>query len=218
MGFLTAEPYLVFVPTTRCLRIVLAGLAVVQLWGGRGAAAQTDTLRLIPRYSEMEWMLTAAEGTYVADGSIAGLEGWALWEMPAAAPEALQFVAHTATLRSNDRKMERLLKSEEFFWPERYPEMRFVLNSAKHIRKDHWEMNGSLQMRGTQQRFNFPATLERGKQYIQLNARLSVDRTAFGSTFGSNSARGIGKDVAISDIIFFDIRLRYIQPLDTSEE
>ena len=104
------------------------------------------------------------------------------------------------------------LKSPDFFEADKYPKVRFQLNGVRKIegatsgRPNH-NVSGELEMRGLTNPIEFEAIITRVDSLWVVQANLDVDRTRWGSRYGSGRFfEALGKHL-VNDHISLQIQL-----------
>ncbi|BDD00248.1 YceI family protein [Persicobacter psychrovividus] len=87
------------------------------------------------------------------------------------------------------RKLEKHLKSEDFFNVEAYPTATFKIKKVYRQGKqqDEFKVIGDLTIKGITKEIHFPATIALSPTFITAKALITVDRTAFDVRYGSGS-------------------------------
>lgn len=125
-----------------------------------------------------------------------------------------EFVLDMNTIRNTDMKpedghggkdLEDHLKSEDFFAVAKYPRANFSIlkvipeptaSDAQQVR-----VTGLLSIKGITNQIVFPATINRKKESVNVNAELTIDRTKWDIIYNSKTYFSIMKDGLISDEI-----------------
>lgn len=131
----------------------------------------------------------------------------------------MELTADLSTLRVGDLegKLARILldhlRSEDFFAAGRFPEATFVLESCEGIpgapagRPDH-RCRGRLRVRDVEREIEFDAQVGVREGAPVLQARLVLDRTEFGATYGSGRLyHRLGMHL-VNDEIELSVRVR----------
>ncbi len=71
----------------------------------------------------------------------------------------VSLVIKTNTLRSNSKKRDEELRSQSFFWPEKYPEITFTSHAVQKKGTRHFDIYGDLTIRGITNPVIFETTL-----------------------------------------------------------
>jgi len=101
-------------------------------------------------------------------------------------------------------KLERHLKSDDFFGIKDHPTATLIINKATK-EGNTYDISGDITIKGITQAINFE--LEMG--LTAATANLKIDRTKFGIRYGSGSFSDDLGDKAISDIFTLDINLKF---------
>jgi len=110
----------------------------------------------------------------------------------------------------DDQKMNQVLinhlRSADFFLVSKYPTAVFELQNATPISgarpgSPNYEVNGTLSLRGHKDELLFDATLGWNEDDISLQAHFDIDRTTWGSTYGSGKLyEALGKHLVNDNI------------------
>lgn len=91
------------------------------------------------------------------------------------------------------------LKSEDFFNVEKHPEAKFQITSVKEKDGQPWVI-GKLTLKGKAETIEFPAKVEMKDGVATGTAKIEVDRTKWGLTYGSgNFFKELVADKIIND-------------------
>ena len=122
-----------------------------------------------------------------------------------------KFVIDFSTISNQDlegtkdqAKLEGHLKSDDFFFIEKFPTGTFVVSSVKAGDKpDIYEVSGDLTVKGIKKGITFPATITKsGDQYI-AKANLKIDRTLWDIRYNSGKffdIKRLGEKMIYDDI------------------
>ncbi len=131
------------------------------------------------------------EGTvYTTDGKITGGN----------------FTIDLTTIENTDQegedkqKLEKHLKSEDFFYVEKYPEATFVIKNVEE-KEGKTLVKGELTMRGKTNPVEIPAEIKISADKLEATANFSIDRQKWGITY-----KGM-KDNMIKDEVKFKLHL-----------
>jgi polyisoprenoid-binding protein YceI len=153
------------------------------IWKGKKIlGSQTGTINLKEGYLEMEDDLLTG-GKFVVDMTsitVTDLEG------------------------EYKGKLERHLKSDDFFGIENHPTATLIINKATK-KGNTYDLSGDITIKGITQAINFE--LEMG--VTAATANLKIDRTKFGIRYGSGSFSDDLGDKAISDKFTLDVNLKF---------
>lgn len=121
-----------------------------------------------------------------------------------------EFVIDMTTLTVTDLqgeykgKLEGHLNSDDFFGVSNYPTATFTIKKAKKD-GDTYKVAGDITIKGKTQ----PLTFDMHMMGNKAHAKLVIDRTKFGITYGSGSFFDDLKDKAIYDDFELDINLEF---------
>ncbi len=122
----------------------------------------------------------------------------------------LNTITNTDQEGEDKMKLERHLKSEDFFYVEKYPEATFVIKSAETSDGVNYNITGDLTMRGKTNPISFPATVKITENSLEANAQFSIDRQKWGITY-----KGMA-DNMIKDEVKFKVEL-YATPQEEAK-
>ena len=119
----------------------------------------------------------------------------------------ISFTIDATSINTDNDKRDGHLKSEDFFYVEKYPEISFVSTSFRQTSANNYELKGNLTMRGVTQ----PVTLavKYGGQVVgpygntRVGFRVSgtLNRMDYGIAWNSKTEHGslvVGEDVEIN--------------------
>ena len=92
-------------------------------------------------------------------------------------------------------KLERHLKSDDFFGVEKFPTATLVFNDVKSVGKNSYKATGNLTIKGITNPITFSLSVYGNK----ATANLKIDRSKFNVKYGSTSFFDNLKDKAIYD-------------------
>jgi polyisoprenoid-binding protein YceI len=126
----------------------------------------------------------------------------------------LSFTAYTESLTTGNKKRDKHLKSSDFLYIEKYPEIRFVSESFERISEDTYDLKGRLTIKDSTRSVELkvreiPArtqeTSSNQKFRKNLNVTGIINRHAFGLRFsGGFSDSMVGDEVEIEvDVVIY---------------
>jgi len=111
-----------------------------------------------------------------------------------------------STVSTGDANRDGHLKSADFFNVEKFPKITFKSTGVRHIKGDHWSLDGELTILGVAK----PVTLDLelngagrdpyGNVKVGFTATTKVDREDFGMTYNAVLETGgvmVGKEVTV---------------------
>ena len=132
------------------------------------------------------------EGTlYFTDGKISGGN----------------FIIDLNTITNTDQegedkmKLEKHLKSEDFFWVDKYPEATLVIKSAESSDGVNYNITADLTIRGKTNPINFPAKVKVSDNSLEATAEFSINRQLWGVSY-----KGMADNI-IQDEVDFKVEL-----------
>jgi polyisoprenoid-binding protein YceI len=105
------------------------------------------------------------------------------------------------SVATGDDKRDEVLRGEEFFAVDAFPEMTFAATGFRHRSGRAFELEGELRIRDVAQPVVFAGEVGRvdGQGELRITARGKVDRTRFGMPFDHNASSALlGKQVTIT--------------------
>jgi polyisoprenoid-binding protein YceI len=109
------------------------------------------------------------------------------------------------TDKASNEKLVSTLKSENFFYTEKFPKASFVISSAKKTTGNQYDVKGKLTIKGITNDVSFPATVAVSGKKLSATAKITIDRTKYDIKFRSKSFfENLGDKVIYDD---FDINV-----------
>ncbi|MEQ9188152.1 MAG: YceI family protein [Cryomorphaceae bacterium] len=178
---------------------------------GWAAIGQVDTFKVDLASSSIAW--TAKKVTGANNGSI-DLQIGELW-LREANLVGCRFQVDMASIKNEDLpkayrpKLERHLKSVDFFDVEIFPLAYFVITGISPIRKGtfNYTIVGDLTIKGMSQEVSFPAKIKVKGNRLAAYGIVQVDRRKFDIRYGSSSFFDNLGDRAIDDHFDLEIKL-----------
>jgi len=162
--------------------VLLAGLVMMSF--------QMDQINsdydVVVEKSRLEWKATKVGG---------GHEGIVLIKSGSFQTEGTlitsgSFVVDMPTIKVTDtesKKLERHLRSEDFFNVTKYPEAKLTINSAEAVDAEHQTLTGEIFIVGKTQPITLTATLlGQTDNYVAYKTTFKIDRTKFGIDYRSS--------------------------------
>ena len=87
-------------------------------------------------------------GITTMKGDFKAFEGHFRFDPAAIDNSWVKLEIQTASLKSNNAKRERDLKSKNFFWPEKYPAIHFISHEIQSVDGKKFNIHGDLTIRG----------------------------------------------------------------------
>ena len=120
------------------------------------ALAAPDTYTVDKQHTEagfqVRHLLTKVRGTFRdVSGSIA-------WDKADPARSTVEFHLKTASVDTGVEQRDNHLRSQDFFWAEKYPEIAFVSTKVVAKSKDQFEVTGNLTIRGVTKQITLPVS------------------------------------------------------------
>lgn len=124
-----------------------------------------------------------------------------------------ELVSDMANLTSDDltgalkERLEKHLKSEDFFATEQFPTSKFVITGVTSLEKTNFLITGDLTIKGITEKIEFPATIISDEKMISIKATPQIDRTRWNVRFGSDKFFDNLGNNRIDDIIKLSIEV-----------
>ena len=84
-------------------------------------------------------------------------------------------------------KLEKHLKSDDFFGVQKFPESKFVIKGSKKLKDGKLLVKGEISIKGITKPLEFEVTShQHGNSYL-MSGLIIIDRTQFGIKYGSGS-------------------------------
>lgn len=84
-------------------------------------------------------------------------------------------------------KLERHLKSEDFFGVEKFPQAKFVIDDSKYLNDGNYKIKGDITIKGITQPIEFKVNLHAHADLIHINGKVIIDRSKFNIRYGSGT-------------------------------
>ena len=144
--------------------------------------------------SRVEWVGAKVTGKH--DGGFKSFRGTV--KLDPAAPEkgTVSVEIDTASLFTDNDKLEGHLKSADFFDVEKHPKASFVSTSASKA-DGKWKITGNLTLHGVTKSITFPADVRVGSASVDVDAEFAINRKDFGIVYAGKPDDLIRDDVVI---------------------
>jgi len=119
---------------------------------------------------------------------------------------SVDFRIKAASIDTNNADRDKHLRTEEFFFVEKYPEITFQSKSIKKAGKDTYNVTGTLTMRGVAKEVTLPVTWlgavkdPRGNEKAGFATALTLNRKDYGINWNAALDNGgfvLGDDVKV---------------------
>ncbi|WP_421750645.1 YceI family protein [Croceimicrobium sp.] len=87
-------------------------------------------------------------GFNTVEGSLSGLDGTLYLNMDAVHKSILKICLDVNSIETGITKRDEHLKSEDFFWTEKHPQICFHGDKFKYLGDNRWQVSGYLNIRG----------------------------------------------------------------------
>lgn len=190
------------------LRKTVAGtltvLALALIAAAAPATADVHTYAIDPAHSEAAFqirhMFTNVRGTF------GDFEGTVVMDTEDPASSTVSFTIDAASIDTDHEERDAHLRTEDFFWVEKHPEITFVSESIRPVGDNRYAVTGTFTLRGVSKKITLPVTFLGAGQDPWGNTRAgfstetSIDRKEYGMVWNANLDQGgyiLGDDVEI---------------------
>jgi len=128
------------------------------------------------------------------------------------APTGTVFTIDVGSVWTDSNKLTKHLKDEDFFHVEKYPEASFTSTAIRVMTHQgdaamlKVQVQGMLDLRGTQKELTFPATIGVGETQSTLEAEFSLNRKDWGIVYAGKA------DDLIEDLVLIKLDLVFPSP------
>ncbi len=128
------------------------------------------------------------------------------------APTGTVFTIDVGSVWTDSDKLTKHLKDEDFFHVEKYPEASFTSTAIRVMTHQgdaamiEVQVQGMLDLRGTQKELTFPATIGVGEAQSTLKAEFSLNRKDWGIVYAGQA------DNLIEDLVLIKLDLVFPSP------
>jgi len=179
-----------------CSYVILPTILLLQIGLGQ------ETFKLDKKVSELMWTGYAAAGSYSLSGFITPKDG----QIQINKEEIVeaQLTLNMKSIDSENRRLEKNLKSDNFFSVKDFPEAKFVLTTPIPFESGTHPAEGQLTLKGKTHPITTQMTCVKSEDGYRLQGKFIVNRTQFGITHLSLTYFKDAGEYAISDE--FDLR------------
>lgn len=114
------------------------------------------------------------------------------------------------TDKASNEKLVSTLKSDNFFYTEKFPKASFVIASATKTTGNQYDVKGKLTIKGITNDVSFPATVVVAGKKLSATAKITIDRTKYDIKFRSKSFFENLGDKVIYDNFDIDVNLNAV--------
>lgn len=186
------------------IRTTLSAAALVGTLAAPAVAAP-DTYTVDKQHTEagfqVRHILTKVHGTFRdVNGTIA-------WDKANPERSMVEFRLQTASIDTGVEQRDAHLRSQDFFWAEKYPEIAFVSTKIVQKAKDQFDVTGNLTIRGVTKPITLPVTYlgeakdPMGNTKAGFETGITISRQDFGLVWNKALETGgvlVGDEVQIS--------------------
>lgn len=135
--------------------------------------------------STLNWLGEKILGQHT--GTIQLKNGWLNWDNNKILSG--EFVIDKTTIKDDDSnaRLERHLKSDDFFGVDKFPEAKLVITGSDAFDKGTAMVKGNLTIKGITNPVEFRATLQKKDEGTWFFANIIVDRSKYNVRYGSGS-------------------------------
>ena len=164
--------------------------------GSDSRSESGDTVELTPGNTSVEFV-----GSHIVEngpdpnarhGSFKSLSGLATMTNSRLTSVSVEIDAES--LETGEARLDAHLKSPDFFDVREHPKLTFESTSIASDQNGNVTITGDLTLLNETKSISFPATVNTEGD-LELSAELTIDRTEFGMTFGTDK---VEKDVSLS--------------------
>ncbi len=180
-------------------------LVTAALLGALATPALADTYTVDKQHTEAAFqvrhLLTKVRGTFRE------VKGTINWDKQNPANSAVEFRLQTASVDTGVAQRDGHLKSQDFFWAEKYPEIAFVSTKIVQKAKDQFDVTGNLTIRGVTKQITLPVTFNGevkdpfGSVKAGFETGITINRQDYGLVWNKALEAGgvlVGDDVVIT--------------------
>jgi polyisoprenoid-binding protein YceI len=120
-------------------------------------------------------------------------------------PRSIEFVVNTSSVKSESKRLDKHLRSDDFFDVERYPQAEFNSTAivAETAAGSTHAITGNLQLHGVTKQITFPATVSMDAGSVNGAAEFTINRKDFGIEYPGRA------DDLIKDEVLLQIELTF---------
>ncbi|HJW30690.1 MAG TPA: YceI family protein [Saprospiraceae bacterium] len=165
--------------------------------------------KILPSASTIAWKAKKVTGQH--HGSVGLKEG--TLQMKKGVLSGGHFTIDMATIKDLDmqgeyaQKLERHLKSDDFFNVEQYPTATLIILKSTPKGENNFTIDANLTIRGITQPIQFDATVIPDGKKINATATMTIDRSLYNVKYGSGKFFDNLGDKTIDDHFNLDISL-----------
>jgi polyisoprenoid-binding protein YceI len=167
---------------SRRLSTLVLGCALIGLPAASSTAEGAGLWKLDPGLSQVSF--TAASRLGDVDGV------FQKWEMDAIVPADLakgtgRFIVDVASIDTRNRQRDDHLRNADFFDVDKYPRAVFSIDSVTILAKGHVQVRGRMKIKKIERAETLVFHRNETADRLELNAKLVMDRTAYGIDYDS---------------------------------
>ena len=98
-------------------------------------------------------------------------------------PQSGQFTIDMNSTWSDDERLTKHLKAEDFFDVENYPESKFVATNFSKSLEGKYELSGNFTLRGVTKNITYPTQVIHNENSVLLKAEFDINRQDFGISY-----------------------------------
>ena len=161
--------------------------------------------RLVPSSSKIGFSIRHLTGR--AQGVFSNASGTLSFSKDRPASSKVTVSVEVASIDTQSAKRDEHLRTEEYFWVEKFPKMTFQSLGFRQVGEGKYTVTGPLVIRGHSKDISVPMTLSKkgstwatGEDVLQFQGNLTLDRTEFGV---GESGSLLGNEVTLDLLLEF---------------
>lgn len=160
--------------------ILVMGLSLFLL--PLGAEQPVQRWRMVPKHSHLEFFFEQAGSTVKGSFRVFEADYW--FEPESLEGSRFDVIIDLASVNTGDPDRDGVLRSEDMFAVERWPQARFTALNMKRVGVGRYSAEAELSLRGSVKKLPFPFTLEitrkKKQRWFTLKAEVGLKRLDFG--------------------------------------
>ena len=153
---------------------------LIAVFGFIGLTLNAQTYTITPASSSANWTGYAELGGYAPTGTLQIQSGQL--SLKNGRINSARIIFDMRSIKHEIQRLETHLKDEDFFHVKKYPKARFEL-----IRLEKNQAVGRLQIKNTSREVKIPIEVRQTKNKLTVEGIATIDRTAFGIRYNSDS-------------------------------
>jgi polyisoprenoid-binding protein YceI len=116
-------------------------------------------------------------------------------------PQEVVFDIDLRSVKSDDKELDKRLLGRDFFFTQRFPIASFHAKQFQKGKAEHYDVTGTLELRGVQKEITIPVQINNKNKKIQVISNFELNRKDFGIVY-----RGFPDDI-IQDMVSVKLKL-----------